>query len=150
MKAPAVRVLRVRIQEKAQEQIRAAQTLAAPLVDQYQKDFAAHREEFQRRVTEEVNKHIKKYVIYSHSNGRGQQFVGLPAFDEFVQQLREKFPEPKAPPSTKQVGAQIASLDMHLGILESKTKEWTKFILAVDNAFLNDDAQGILEALELL
>jgi hypothetical protein len=45
---------------------------------------------------------------------------------------------------------RIASLDLNVHVLKDRRNEWVKFSRLVDDSFLADDAQKILEALEQL
>lgn len=150
MKAPALRVIKAKITSKFQEEIRAAQKASSAIVKKFYADREAHRIDFQNRVVTEVARNIKRYAQYFPGTaGTGSRFAGTSKYDQMVQALREKYPAPKEPKCGTQA-MYCASLDLYINVPEARTVDWTKFINECDDAFLNDDAKKILEALEVL
>ena len=143
MKAPALRVIKARIEAAVRTENQALQQEQI----KHQEVLAQHRKTVHTLLSTAFAENAAAYVTYGPEEYRG--LCATPAWNERVKDITAANPEPiQKRLATVHVG--IASLDISVRVADINEAKWKKFAKECDEAFLEVDAKKILEALEAI
>lgn len=147
MKAPALRVIKARIEAAVRIENQALQQEQAKENNKHQKALEQHRNKMQAMYKAAFAEDTAKYVTYQP--GRYNEVGFTTTWTERVNAINEANPEPKQK-RLAGIVLNIASLDLEISVADIHEVKWRKFAKECDEAFLEDDAKKIIEALEAI